>query len=213
MVKIVFFILLLLVGCSSPKADFVSIHDIDPAINLDIRYYGDNNFIGKRINGYEAPKCMLTKEAVNALELVQKDLQTKGHSLKMYDRYRPQRAVNEFIEWAKDLSDIKMKKIFYPNVEKKNLFKDGYIASRSGHSRGSTMDLTIDGLDMGTPFDFFSPLSHTENPLAGEDALNNRMLLKDTMEKYGFVNYDKEWWHYTLKNEPFPKTYFDFVIK
>ena len=121
--------------------------------------------------------------------------------------------MNEFIEWAKDLSDIKMKKIFYPNVEKKNLFKDGYIASRSGHSRGSTMDLTIDGLDMGTPFDFFSPLSHTENPLAGEDALNNRMLLKDTMEKYGFVNYDKEWWHYTLKNEPFPKTYFDFVIK
>jgi len=155
MVKIVFFILLLLVGCSSPKADFVSIHDIDPAIILDIRYYGDNNFIGKRINGYEAPKCMLTKEAVNALELVQKDLQTKGHSLKMYDCYRPQRAVNEFIEWAKDLSDIKMKKIFYPNVEKKNLFKDGYIASRSGHSRGSTMDLTIDGLDMGTPFDFF----------------------------------------------------------
>jgi D-alanyl-D-alanine dipeptidase len=163
-------------------------------------------------------------------------------SLKIYDCYRPQRAVDHFVRWAKDIGDMRMKAEFYPDVDKKVLFKDGYIAEKSGHSRGSTVDLTIvrlpvpkqaeytpgqplkdcrlpegkrfkdNGIDMGSGFDCFDPLSHTANPKAGSEQQKNRLLLKSIMEKNGFKNYENEWWHYTLKDEPFPKRYFDFPI-
>lgn len=231
--------------------DFVSITDLDPSIMVTARYYGDFNFIGKRIDGYKANKCYLTKVAAEALVKAQADLKKQNLSLKMYDCYRPQKAVNHFVRWAKDLNDIKMKTEFYPTVSKKNLFRDGYIASKSGHSRGSTVDLALTSLnipakisfkdrhedihfvgpdqkkcdlpkdqrnhdnsvDMGTSWDCFSPLSHTMNPKIGEEQKKNRLLLKTTMEKYGFKNYSKEWWHFTLKNEPYPNTYFNFNVE
>ena len=227
----------------SPPLGFVDVAQIIPSIVLDIRYYSAHNFIGRSIDGYLAPKCLLTRRAAAALKQVQETLAPYSLSLKLYDGYRPQRAVNNFVKWAEDLSDTRMKKEFYPTVEKKRLFKDGYIAHRSGHSRGSTVDLTIvplpapqqeaylDGqklcecylpiekrfkdnsIDMGTGFDCFHPFSWTESDGIGPEQRINRMLLKRVMEKHGFKNYRKEWWHYTLVDEPFPDTYFDFVIK
>jgi D-alanyl-D-alanine dipeptidase len=174
---------------------------------------------------------------------VQKDLEPYSLSLKIYDCYRPQRAVNHFVRWATEIENIKTKKEFYPTIDKRNLFKDGYIDSKSGHSRGSTLDLTIvpspapaqeqyspgqklyecylpaakrfrdNSIDMGTGFDCFDELSHTANANIGHQQKINRLLLKSLMEKHGFRNYDKEWWHFTLKNEPYPDTYFDFVIE
>lgn len=210
-----FFICLVSVSSSlgATRKNFMDVQQLDPSIKAEMRYYSDHNFIGERIKGYEAPKCLLTKEAAQALAAVQAELKRKKLSLKVYDCYRPQKAVNHFIKWAKDINDIKMKKEFYPKVDKKNLFKDGYIAEKSGHSRGSTIDLTIDGLNMGTPYDFFDPISHTENPKIKGKAMANRLLLKRVMEKHGFKNYDKEWWHYTLKNEPFSNRYFNFAVK
>lgn len=205
--------LLFVFSCSSMPHDFVSISEVDPSIKLDIRYFGENNFVGSRIDGYRAPKCILTKEAAEALSKVQADLSAMGKGLILFDCYRPERAVADFVRWAKDLSDMKKKGEFYPDVEKSVLFEEGYIASKSSHSRGSTVDLTIEGLDMGTPFDFFSPLSHTENDAVGMEALANRLLLKSVMTRHGFVNYDKEWWHYTLKDEPYTDKYFNFVVK
>lgn len=184
-----------------------------PSVVYEIRYEGEHNFIGRRIDGYKAPKCLLAKEAAIALGRVQKELKARSLSLKVFDCYRPQRAVNHFVTWAKDPSDTKMKKEFYPHVEKKNLFKKGYIASKSAHSRGSAVDLTIASLDMGTPFDFFGPKSHTNNPDVSVEARKNRELLKGLMEKQGFKNYSKEWWHYSLKEEPFPDRYFDFEVE
>ncbi len=198
---------------ASARKHFVDVQEVDPTIQTEIRYYGENNFVGKRIKGYEAPKCLLTKEAAAALAEAQKDLKKRGLSLKMYDCYRPQRAVNHFERWAKDLNDQKMKPVFYPNVDKKDLFKEGYIASRSSHSRGSAVDLTIDGLDMGSPYDFFDPISHTANPKIKGKARRNRLLLKKVMERHGFKNYEKEWWHYFFNNEPFPNRYFNFVVQ
>jgi D-alanyl-D-alanine dipeptidase len=222
---------------------FVDVKEVIPSIVLDIRYYTSHNFIGEPIDGYKADKCILTKEAAGALKKVQNELRASSLSLKVYDCYRPQRAVNHFVKWAKDISDTRMKKEFYPTIDKKNLFKDGFIASKSGHSRGSTVDLTIvpipipkqeqytvgqqlrecylpakkrfkdNSIDMGTGFDCFHELSHTETKQIGAKQQANRQLLKEIMTKYGFKNYSKEWWHYTLKNEPFPKTYFDFVIE
>ena len=223
--------------------DFVDAKETMPTLALDIRYYTPHNFVGARVDGYQAPKCLLTKKAALALVAVQKELLPFNLSLKIYDGYRPQRAVNHFIRWAKDLNDAKTKTEFYPTVDKRNLFKDGYIAEKSSHSRGSTVDLTIvpvpmpsqpeyvpgqklcecflpaekrfadNGLDMGTGFDCFHELSHTLNPKVGPAQRAHRLLLRSLMERHGFVNYDQEWWHYTLKNEPFPETYFDFVIK
>jgi D-alanyl-D-alanine dipeptidase len=190
-----------------------------------------------------APKCLLTRQAAESLAKVQKELTPFSLSMKIYDCYRPQRAVNHFVRWAKEIDNTKTKKEFYPTVDKRNLFKDGYIDSKSGHSRGSTVDLTIvavpipkqqnyiprqklsecylplpkrfrdNSIDMGTGFDCFHELSHTANKNIGHQQKNNRLLLKALMEKHGFRNYDKEWWHYTLKNEPYPDTYFDFVIE
>ncbi len=207
-------------GNSLPKG-FVYVDQVVPGICVELRYYTDHNFIGERIDGYMAPRCILTEEAAKALGKVQEDLNHFGLGLKIYDGYRPQRAVDHFVRWAKDLKDTRMKKEFYPNVGKENLFSDGYIASRSGHSRGSTVDLTIVSLDaasrcveldMGSPFDYFGPQSWPDNLEIGPGARANRMLLQEVMQKHGFKPYDKEWWHFTLAREPYPETYFDFPI-
>ncbi len=230
--------------CADKRPDsFVDIQEVIPDIQLDIRYFGPHNFVGEKVDGYLAPKCFLTREASQALAGVQKDLVPYSLSLKVYDCYRPQRAVNHFVRWATEIANTKTKKEFYPTIDKRNLFKDDYIDSKSGHSRGSTLDLTIvpspapvqpqyspgqklyecylpaakrfhdNSIDMGTGFDCFHELSHTANTKIGRQQKNNRLLLKSLMEKHGFRNYDMEWWHYTLNNEPYPDTYFDFVIE
>jgi D-alanyl-D-alanine dipeptidase len=202
----------ILMACCSPKEDFVYLHDIEPSIIQEIRYAGEDNFIGKPILGYNDPKCILTKSAARSLAAVQAELKQYAMGLRVYDCYRPQRAVDSFVLWAKDLNDNKMKSEFYPHVDKTNLFRDGYIAAKSGHSRGSTVDLTINNLDFGTTFDYFDPLAHTANPEITKLQKQNRLLLKLIMEKNGFKNLPEEWWHYTLKNEPFQNQYFDFEI-
>ena len=198
---------------------FVYLNTVTPGIVLEMRYCSRNNFIGDVIDGYEAPKCIITRQAAEALRNVQEELNRFSMSLKIYDAYRPQRAVDHFVRWSKDLSDVRMKNIYYPGVGKENIFKEGYIWTKSGHSRGSTVDLTIvvlpEGkeLDMGSGFDFFGDVSHTKRRNITPEQKVHRLLLKSIMEKYGFVNYDREWWHYTLKDEPFPDTYFDFPVK
>ena len=198
--------------------DFVEAASVVPGLTADIRYAGSHNFVGRPIDGYEAPQCLLARPAAEALAQVARDLAPQGLHIKVFDCYRPTRAVANFVRWARDLNDQKMKAEFYPNVDKRTLFSSGYIASRSGHSRGSTMDLTLardDGkeLDMGTPFDFFSPKSWPADPTIGAEAHANRMLLANAMSRRGFRPYDKEWWHFTLRHEPFPDTYFDFPVK
>ena len=189
-----------------------------PTVVFDIRYAGVNNFVGGKITGYEQPLCFLTQKTAVALKAVQEELDQKGYRLKIFDCYRPQRAVNHFVEWAKQPDDPKMKKQYYPNEEKSKLIEKGYIAEKSGHSRGSTVDLTLVQkstsleLDMGTPFDYFDPRSATLTSSVQGQAKQNRLLLKNVMEKHGFENYAKEWWHYTLKDEPFKNRYFDVVI-
>ncbi|MEN6373653.1 MAG: M15 family metallopeptidase [Smithella sp.] len=230
-------------ACARMPEGFVDIKSVIPDVDLDIRYFGPHNFLGEQVKGYNAGKCILTKEAATALAKVQKELAQFSLSLKIYDCYRPQRAVDHFVKWATEIENTKTKKEFYPTVDKRNLFKDGYIDSKSGHSRGSTIDLTIvpvpvpkqadyipgqelsacylpanarfqdNSIDMGTGFDCFSELSHTENKSIGLQQRLNRMLLKSLMTKYGFRNFEKEWWHYTLINEHYPNTYFDFVIE
>jgi len=199
---------------------FVEVNNFIPSVRYEMRYYSENNFIGEKIDGYDAPKCYLTKEAANSLKKFQEELLTKQLSLKIFDCYRPQKAVDHFVRWAKNLDDVKMKSVFYPSVDKQNLFRDGYIAEKSGHSRGSAVDLTITDLknnekelDMGSPFDFFDPVSHTINDMISKTQQDNRFILKNGMEKYGFKGITTEWWHYTLKNEPFPDKYFDFTVK
>jgi D-alanyl-D-alanine dipeptidase len=213
----VFLVLGLIPFVSSPAvaldARFVDVQKTIPGVKTEIRYFGTHNFIGKRIRGYAAPKCLLTREAAAALAKVQNELQKKSLSLRIYDCYRPQRAVDHFVAWAKNLRDVKMKEEFYPHVEKTDLFAGGYIAAKSGHSRGSTLDVTIDGLDMGSPYDFFDPISHTESPRIYGQSRQNRRFLKRLMARHGFRNLPEEWWHYTLQNEPFPEKYFDFVVK
>lgn len=203
----------------SKPDDFVVVNETIPSAMFKIRYYSDNNFLGTKVDGYEKPFCVLTKHASAALANVQRDVQQQGYTLKIFDCYRPQRAVDHFVRWVRDSGDQKTKAQYYPNEEKAQLIERGYIADRSGHSRGSTLDLTLaqtsDGaeLDMGTPFDYFDTLSNTADPRITEKQKNNRSLLKTAMEKHGFVNYDKEWWHYTLRNEPHSDTYFDFPVK
>ena len=194
------------------KLPLVDLKSITPSIVLDIRYCTTQNFMGKRVEGYEASRCLLTRSAALALKAVQADLQKYGLSLKVYDCYRPQRAVDHFVRWARDLKDIKMKADYYPHVAKNVLFAEGYIAARSGHSRGSTVDLTINGLDMGTPWDFFGSASHTRSPSVSLQARIHRMLLVSVMRIHGFTNYSKEWWHFTWQPEVFPDTYFDIPI-
>lgn len=216
--KHIIVLVLLLSGCmSTPDSPIVPLADVDPTIGQDPRYASDNNFIGRPIRGYLAPQVMLTGEAAKALKDAQEMAQKKGYSFLVFDGYRPQQAVDHFVEWGADLADTLQKATYYPDVPKGELFDRGYIAARSGHSRGSTVDLTLtkdgDPLDMGTLFDFFDELSHTENPAITGEAMANRMLLKEIMESAGFSNYVNEWWHYTLKDEPYPDTYFDLPIE
>jgi len=189
-----------------------------PNIEIELRYYSNNNFLGKRVRGYTSNKTLLTIEAIKALKKVQKELNNFGLGLKVFDAYRPQKAVDNFVEWAKDLNDTLKKDEYYPNVDKKNLFRDGYIASKSGHSRGSTIDLTIidlktkKELDMGSHFDYFGKISWVKYPNITSQQRANRMLLQTIMTKYGFKPYTQEWWHFTLKDEPYPNKYFNFNI-
>ncbi|THA23461.1 D-alanyl-D-alanine dipeptidase [Streptomyces sp. RKND-216] len=227
-----------------PKAPdaFVSLRRVAPTILQDIRYVTRHNFVGDRIDGYRWPMCILTKDAAKALRSAQRAFLRQGYTLKVYDCYRPQRAVDHFVEWAKDLDDRRMKREFYPRVDKASLFEDGYIAEKSGHSRGSTVDLTLvrlpveptrpyvpgeplvpcyapqeerfpdASLDMGTGYDCFDTLSHTLDERIGGEQRANRLLLKRGLEKVGFVNYPNEWWHYTFQPETFPDDYFDFPV-
>jgi len=209
--------LLVAVCAGAQEAPLVELSDVDASIQQDPRYAGTENFMGQPVHGYDAAEVMLTPEAAIALSASQELAESRGLFLLVYDGYRPQRAVDHFVEWGADLSDTRNKLVYYPDVPKAELFDRGYIAERSGHSRGSTVDLTLtrDGqpLDMGTPFDFFDERSHTENPGISGQAMENRLLLREIMEAAGFRNYVKEWWHYTLKDEPYPDTYFDIPIE
>jgi zinc D-Ala-D-Ala dipeptidase len=197
---------------------FVDAATVVPGLVTEMRYAGTHNFVGRRIDGYAAPRCLLTKPAAAALAEVARDLAPRGLAIKAFDCYRPARAVANFVRWARDLNDTTGKAEFYPRVDKSTLFQDGYISSRSGHSRGSTIDLTLvrtgEGeLDMGTPFDFFSPLSWPAAAGVSAEAKANRALLAAAMRRRGFRPYVKEWWHFTLGGEPFPNTYFDFPVQ
>ena len=197
---------------------FIRLSEVINDAQIDLRYYTKDNFLGRPVAGYLSPICILSIPAAQALNKVQLDLKKNGLKLKIFDAYRPQMAVDDFVHWAKDLSDTSMKKIYYPKLSKSMLFKQGYIASKSSHSRGSTIDLTlIDStgkeLDMGTTWDFFSPKSWSSSKVISKRAQQNRTLLKNIMQRYGFAPYENEWWHFTLKNEPFPETYFDFPIQ
>ena len=198
-------------------SEFVLLSDVIPDILLDIRYYSSFNFVGERIDGYELPLAFITKKTAIALKNVSEQIRKQGLRFKIYDAYRPQKAVDHFVRWASDINDIRMKESFYPEVDKKDLFEAGYIAARSAHSRGSTVDLTLFSdqgydLDMGSPFDYFGGISHPDYQDISEKQHENRMLLRDLMVKNGFIPYEKEWWHFTLADEPFPDTYFDFSI-
>ena len=197
---------------------FVSVGETIPDVILEIRYYSSFNFIGERIDGYEQPIAMLTREAASALKKVSDEAVSRGYRLKIYDAYRPQKAVDHFMRWAKDASDIRMKRYFYPGLDKSELIPGGYIAEHSGHSRGSTVDLTLfdmgtqKELDMGGPFDFFGELSHPDYPGITEEQHANRMLLRSLMTSHGFLPLEEEWWHFTLAGEPYPDTYFTFPV-
>ena len=200
-------------------ADFVDAASIVPNLRVETRYAAAHNFVGRRIDGYEAPICLLTRQAAEALARAQAELATRGLGLKVYDCYRPQRAVAHFARWAADLTDQTTKPEFYPNVEKSRLFELGYIAERSGHSRGSTLDLTIINLatgaeiDMGTPFDLFDTRSWPTDQTVSPEARANRLMLQTLMRTHGFRPLREEWWHFTLDPEPHPETYFDFLVR
>lgn len=204
-------------GASAPPG-FVALAEVDPTIGQDIRYATADNFTGAVVDGYEEPVCLLARPAAEALRRAQRELLPRGYSLTVYDCYRPQRAVDSFVRWAADPQDQSTKAEFYPDVDKERLIPDGYIAEKSGHSRGSTVDVTLVRLplrrpvDMGTPFDFFDPLSHTDNPRITGAARANRQLLGRTLAAQGFVNLPEEWWHFTFKPEAFPDSAFDFPV-
>lgn len=198
---------------------FVSLSEVIPDAITEIRYYTSYNFVGERITGYNAPIALATKECADALSAVAAELLEKGFRIKIYDAYRPQRAVDHFVRWAHDLTDLRMKPYFYPDVDKTVLFREHYLAEKSGHSRGSTVDLTLfetasgKEADMGGPFDFFGMLSHPDyTGTLTEKQKENRMLLRSAMLEGGFLPSVSEWWHFTLKAEPYPDTYFDFQI-
>ena len=203
---------------SDDSSDFVLISEAVPDVILEIRYYSTYNFVGDRIDGYEEPLAFCTREAAAALKEVSDDLKEQGYRLKIFDAYRPQRAVTNFMNWALDAEDTRMKEYFYPELEKDVLFPLGYIAAHSGHSRGSTFDLTLFDMnterevDMGGTFDYFGELSHPDYTDITEEQYNNRMILRDAMLAHGFRPLDGEWWHFTLEDEPYPDTYFTFPI-
>jgi D-alanyl-D-alanine dipeptidase len=198
---------------------FVYVTDIVPIAQLEIRYFSEDNFVGTIIDGYEAPKAILTVEAAQALKKAADALKEQGYYIKIFDAYRPQRAVDHFMRWAQDPDDIKMKEKYYPGLDKSVLFKLGYVAEKSGHSRGSTVDMTLveismgKELDMGSGFDFFGEISNHGTGLITLEQEKNRNILRDAMVNAGFELYSEEWWHYKLKDEPYPETYFDFPVK
>lgn len=216
---------------ATESAGFVNITDVVPDVILEVRYFGTYNFVGARIDGYEQPTALLTREAADSLRAVSEDLKARGYRLKIYDAYRPQMGVDHFVRWGQDLDDTLMKPYFYPNESKDSLFIKDYIATRSGHSRGSTLDLTLFDMrtekevDMGGTFDWFGKESHPDcggDPVTGTYRPNdtitaqqfaNRMLLRTVMLSHGFKPYDCEWWHFTLRNEPYPDTYFEFPVR
>ena len=195
---------------------FVVLADYVPAIIQEIRYYSSYNFIGERIDGYEEPCALLTKEAARALKSVSNEMIVRGYRLKVFDAYRPANAVRQFVLWGIEDTDIRMKPYFYPDLEKQSLFADGYIASQSSHSRGSAVDLTLldmstgKELDMGSPFDLFSEVSHPDSTAVTVEQRANRMFLQAAMTRNGFKPLDCEWWHFSLKNEPYPDVCFEF---
>ncbi|MCR5542584.1 MAG: M15 family metallopeptidase [Eubacterium sp.] len=202
---------------SDDSSDFVILSEEIPDVILEIRYYSTYNFVGERIDGYEEPTALITKEAAAALKEVSDDLEEKGYRLKIYDAYRPQEAVSNFMEWAKT-DDVEMKDYFYPDIEKDQIIPQGYVAEHSGHSRGSTVDLTLFDMatekevDMGGTFDYFGELSHPDYKGITEEQYQNRMILRDAMTSHGFKPLAEEWWHFTLENEPYPDTYFTFPV-
>ena len=221
-------------GTLSPTQDasqFVNLADAVPDAILEIRYYSTYNFVGTRVDGYLEPVALLTRQAADSLRAVSDDLKQMGYRLKIFDAYRPQCAVDHFVRWGADVNDTLMKQYFYPEVPRDKLFELGYIAKKSGHTRGSTVDLTLFDMttekevDMGGTFDWFGRESHTDfggNPNTGKykandritaEQFHNRMILREAMLRHGFKPIDEEWWHFTLKNEPFPKTYFTFPVK
>ena len=235
---------LILSGCSKEKTQesqfeesFITLTDAVPDAILEIRYYCTYNFVGERIDGYLQPTALLTKEAAQALKAVSDDVMSQGYRLKIYDAYRPQEAVDHFVRWAENVNDVKMKSYFYPDLDKSVLFEQEYIMAKSGHTRGSTVDLTLFDMntekevDMGGTFDWFGPESHPDfcgNPETGkytgdnsksptgrsitEEQFNNRMILRQAMLRHGFKPLDSEWWHFTLKDEPYKDTYFNHPV-
>jgi len=229
-----------LVALALAPSQFVPLDRVDATIAQDMRYATAHNFVGRRIKGYREPVCILTRRAARALHRAQVRLKPQDYGLKVYDCYRPTRAVAQFSRWADDASDQKMKREFYPRVDKRRVFELGYVAHRSGHSRGSTVDLTIvrlpprtqpawdgrlrsctaryrrrfrdNGVNMGTGYDCMDPRAHTFHPAIGGRAHRNRLLLRRTMDRVGFAPYDNEWWHFTLRREPYPEKYFDFPV-
>ena len=197
---------------------FVLLSDYVPGIIQEIRYFSTYNFIGDRIDGYEEPCAILTKEAARALKKVSNEVNAQGYRLKVFDAYRPACAVRQFVLWGIEDLDLRMKPFFYPELEKEELFAKGYIAKMSGHSRGSTIDLTLLDMetgrevDMGSPFDLFSPISHPDSRDVTDEQYNNRMYLQKMMTRNGFIPIDTEWWHFTLADEPYPDTYFEFPV-
>ena len=200
------------------SSGFVVLADHVPGVVQEIRYYSTYNFVGDRIDGYEEPCALITIEAARALKAVANQAAVMGYRLKIFDAYRPAAAVRHFVLWGIEDLDLRMKPFFYPDLEKQELFSRGYIASRSSHSRGSTVDLTLLDMatgreaDMGSPFDFFSEVSHPDSMLVTEEQHANRMMLQDLMVRNGFVPIDCEWWHFTLAKEPYPDTYFEFPV-
>ena len=214
------------------KPDLVALRSLVPDVVQDMRYAGPHNFMGRRVAGYEAGECWLSRTAAQSLAALQKELAQQGLGLKVFDCYRPQTAVNDFVRWAQDLKDQKNRDMYYPRVPKSELFKRGYIAEKSGHSRASTVDMTLvvknaqrasqqvrgplaNGIevDMGTPFDMFDSHSHTENADQSPDVQHNRRWLRAVMERHGWRNGAEEWWHFTLRNEPYPQQYFDHPVR
>lgn len=201
----------------SHRSEFVDVATLMPTALFDIRYFSNNNFVGAPVDGYEAAKCFLHKTAAKGLQQAHKQAQQAGYNFKIYDCYRPQRAVDHFVRWVNDEHDTKTKAAYYPNLEKDQLL-GGYIAAKSGHSRGSTIDLTLtdsqgQALNMGSLFDMFDTISNTDDPRINADQKANRYLLKNIMMAAGFAPYAMEWWHFTYKPQAYPDTYFNFVVK
>ena len=203
--------------CAYPPG-FLRVVDVIPDVVLDIRYAGENNFIGSKIDGYEAPEAILSVEAAVALKHVADSLREQGYTLKIFDAYRPASAVKHFVRWGKDLQDTKNKKLFYPNINKNLLFREGYISSKSSHSAGWTVDLTLvhthngEEVDMGSPFDFFGTISNTASKLVTPQQAGNRRILSEAMKKCGFSPVTTEWWHFRLIKEPYRNAKFDFPV-